>query len=242
MDWFKDIANDAEAVRAMRDDPELKELLDALNAKVAEHKWAYNFNWLGRPAIQLPQDIIAMQELLWAVQPDLVIETGVAHGGMLTLYASILELMGQGLAVGVDIEIRPHNRAALESHPLAHRMKLIEGSSTDEKIAAQVGGLAEGAQRVLVVLDSMHTHQHVVDEIALYADLVTPGSYLVVMDTIVEFLPEFQYPDRPWGVGDNPMTAVREFLARDDRFVTDEDFEAKLMFTSSPGGFLKRVK
>jgi cephalosporin hydroxylase len=206
------------------------------------YRYSYNFTWLGRPIIQYPPDVLAVQELIWRVKPDLVVETGVAHGGSLMLSASLLALLGgRGRVVGIDVEIRKANRAAIERHPLARRITLIEGSSTDEAVARRVRALAKG-RRVMVFLDSMHTHDHVRRELELYAPLVTAGSYLVVFDTIIEFLPKSFFPDRPWGPGDNPWTAVREFLKGNRRFTVDEAVERKLLFTVAPGGYLRCVK
>lgn len=204
-------------------------------------KYSYNFSWMGRPIIQYPQDMIAMQEILWDVRPDLVIETGIAHGGSLVYYASLCELMGHGAVVGIDIEIRAHNREAIETHPMFKRITLLEGSSTDPAIVSQVESMAAG-KRVLVVLDSNHTHDHVLAELQAYAPLVSVGSYCVVFDTIVEDLPAGLYPDRPWDVGNNPKTAAREYLRLDDRFEVDRDIEAKIQITVAPDGYLRRVR
>jgi cephalosporin hydroxylase len=205
-------------------------------------KYSYNFNWLGRPIIQFPQDMIALQEIIWTTRPDLIVETGIAHGGSLVFYASLLELLGNdGRVVGVDIEIRPHNRAALERHPLFKRITLMEGSSVDPSIVGQVAQLAESYARVMVVLDSDHTHAHVLEELRRYAMLVTPGNYLVVFDTVIEVLPDTAFPDRAWGKGNNPMTAVREFLRTNDQFEVDTDLGAKLLITAAPDGYLRRT-
>ena len=221
-------------------------------------KYSYNFSWLGRPIIQYPQDIVAVQELIWAVKPDVIIETGIAHGGSLVLSASILAMLDYADAfaagevldparpkrkvVGVDIEIRPHNREALEKHPMRPRMELIEGSSIDPAIIAQVKKHAEGKERVMVFLDSNHTHDHVLAELEAYAPLVTPGSYCVVFDTIVEDMPDDMFPNRPWGKGNNPKTAVWEFLKSHPEFEPDKTIENKLLITVAPNGFLKRLR
>jgi cephalosporin hydroxylase len=204
-------------------------------------KYSYHFEWMGRPIIQYPQDMIAMQEILWQVRPDLVIETGIAHGGSLVFYASILELIGHGRVLGIDIDIRPHNRLAIEAHPMKRRIDMIQASSIDPVLVAQVASMA-AAQRTLVVLDSNHTHRHVLAELQAYAPLVTVGSYCVVMDTVVEDLPASQSSGRPWGIGDNPKTAVREFLRTDDRFAVDTEIESKLLITVAPEGYLKRIR
>lgn len=210
---------------------------------VARLRYSYNFTWLGRPIIQFPQDILAIQEIVWRVQPDLIIETGVARGGSLMLYASLLELIGgTGQVLGIDIDIRQHNRVAIEDHPLAHRIALMQGDSTDEQLIESVRDVARGKERVMVALDSNHTHEHVARELALYAPLVTRGSYLVVFDTLIEDMPEDYFPDRPWGKGNNPKTAVREFLMTNDRFVIDDEYNSKLLITVAPEGYLRCVR
>ncbi len=204
------------------------------------HRYTYNFTWLGRPIIQYPQDIVAMQELIWAVAPDLIVETGIAHGGSLVMYASILELLGgDRRMLGIDVDIRSHNRTAIETHPLAHRIEMIEGSSVDERIAEQVHEHARGRARVMLVLDSNHTHEHVLRELQLYSPLVRTGSYIVVFDTVIERMSKSAFPDRPWGPGDNPWTAVQAFLAENDRFEIDHSIEDKLLVTVAPDGWLR---
>lgn len=206
-------------------------------------RYSYNFTWLGRPIIQYPQDIIAMQELIWQVKPDLIIETGIAHGGSIIFYASMLELIGgDGIVLGLDIDIREHNKVEIEKHSMFKRIKMIEGSSTDKQVVTQVNDIAQGKKRVLVILDSNHTHDHVLNEIELYSPLVTKNSYLVVFDTVIEDMPKDSFPDRPWGKGNNPKTAVWEFLENSDRFVIDKEFEKKLLITVAPDGYLKCIK
>ncbi|HVR48722.1 MAG TPA: cephalosporin hydroxylase family protein [Pseudorhodoferax sp.] len=229
-------------IAGFADDAEFRALSERWRAMALERKYMNNFSWLGRPMIQLPMDAMAMQELIWAVKPDLVIETGVAHGGSVVLSASMLELLGQGEVLGVDIEIRAHNREAIASHPLAHRIRLIEGSSVAPEVVAQVRAAAAGKQRVLVFLDSNHTHDHVLAELKAYADLVSVGSYCVVFDTFVEDMPDdYVWTDRPWGKGNNPKTAVWEFLRSHAGFQIDKSIEDKLLVTSAPDGFLRRV-
>jgi cephalosporin hydroxylase len=208
-----------------------------------KYKYSYNFTWMGRPIIQFPQDIMAMQEIIWNVKPDLIIETGIAHGGSLIYYASLLELIGKdGQVCGIDVDIREHNRVEIEKHPLTKRITMIEGSSIGESVVQQVRELAKEKDNVLVVLDSDHTHEHVCKELELYSPLVTRGSYLVVCDTVIEDMPHDFFPDRPWGKGNNPKTAVWEFLQKNDRFVVDKDIESKLLITVSPNGYLRCVK
>jgi cephalosporin hydroxylase len=197
---------------------------------------------MGRPIIQYPQDMIAMQEIIWELKPDLIIETGIAHGGSLIYYASLLELIGKGTVLGIDIDIRAHNRAEIEKHPMYKRIKMIQGSSVSEEVRDQVADIAKGQQTVLVCLDSNHTHEHVLAELQNYAPFVTKGSYLVVFDTIVEDMPGDYLPGRPWGPGDNPKTAVWQFLKENDAFVIDEAMDYKLQISVAPQGYLKRVK
>lgn len=227
----------------MAADREMQRLARAFLLKTLDYRYAYNFSWLGRPIIQYPQDIVALQEIVWRTKPRLIVETGVAHGGLTVFFASMLELLGgDGRVIGVDVEIRPPNRSAIEAHPLARRIALIEGSSTDPGVVAQVAQATKGRTPVMVVLDSDHTHEHVRRELASYAPMVTTGGYLVVLDTVVELMDEKAFPDRPWGRGDNPMTAVRQFLEADDRFTADVQIEEKLLITVAPGGYLRRVK
>lgn len=246
-----------ERIRAMTQDEALKSSAAEFTRRSITARYSYNFRWLGRPIIQYPQDMVAVQELVWSTRPDLIIETGIAHGGSLLLSASLLALLdiadateaGQVIdprqprrrVLGVDIDIREHNRRAIESHPLANRIEMIQGSSVDPDIIAKVARRAEGVGRVMVCLDSNHSHEHVLAELRAYAPLVTTGCHCVVFDTIVEKLPAGLYPDRPWDVGDNPMTAVAEFLATDNGFVVDTELEDKLLVSVAPGGYLKRV-
>lgn len=210
-------------------------------------KYSYHFEWLGRPIIQYPQDMVAMQEIIWATQPELIIETGIAHGGSLILSASMLELnaacggAADARVLGIDIDIRAHNRTAIEAHPMARRIDMIQGSSIAEDVVAQVKARAAGKKRVLVFLDSNHTHDHALAELEAYAGLVTPGSYCVVFDTVIEDMPASMFPDRPWGPGNNPKTAVRAWLPRHPEFEVDRAMEHKLLVTVAPEGFLRRV-
>lgn len=221
-----------------------------------QRKYVYNFEWLGRPIIQYPQDIVAVQELIWNVRPDVVIETGVAHGGSLVLSASMLALLdmsdaiengqsfdpriSQRKVIGVDIDIRAHNRAAIEAHPMSSRIRLVQGSSVDPAVVDQVRAQLTPGQRVMVFLDSMHTQAHVLSELNAYATLVTLGSYCVVFDTFVEDMPHHFFSDRPWDVGNNPKTAVLQWLPSHPQFEVDESLQNKLMVTVAPQGFLRR--
>lgn len=211
-------------------------------------KYSYHFFWLGRPIIQYPQDIVALQEIIWEVKPDLIIETGIAHGGSLIFSASmltLLEISGEikkGKVLGIDIDIREHNRVEIEKHSLSSKIKMIQGSSIDEVIVKQVYDFARSHRNILVVLDSNHTHEHVLAELNSYAPLVSKGSYCVVFDTIIEDLPDDMFPDRPWGKGNNPKTAVREYLKSHSEFEIDKSIESKLLITVAPDGYLKRIR
>jgi cephalosporin hydroxylase len=227
--------------------PRNKELVEAANQfNVESNKalYSYNFSWMGRPIIAYPQDMIAMQEIIWEVQPDLIIETGIAHGGSIIYYASLLELIGKnGRVLGIDIDIRVHNRALIEGHPMYKRIDMIEGSSIDPHIAEQVYAVAKNYQKILVCLDSNHTHDHVLQELHLYSKLVSKDSYCVVFDTIVEFLPTDYMPGgRPWNPGDSPHSAVSDYLNTTDHFVVDSSIDNKLLVSVAPGGYLKRIK
>ena len=233
---LKDNVNDSEFVNIS------KEWLE----KSFERKYMYNYRWMGRPIIQFPQDMIAVQELIWDIKPTKIIECGIAHGGSIIYYASLLELLSvsegiDGEVIGIDIDIRKHNRQRIEVHPMFKRITLIEGSSIDPSIIKSVHDLVTPEDRVLVLLDSNHTHEHVIGELNAYASLVTPQSYCVVFDTIVEDLPKGSFPNRPWDKGDNPKTAVWEFLKTNPQFEIDEDIEAKTLITVAPSGFLKRT-
>lgn len=230
---------------------------DWLEASMAR-QYVYNFHWLGRPIIQYPQDMVAMQDLIWRVRPDLVIETGIAHGGSLVLSASMLAMLDMCDAIeagttmdpkasrrkvlGIDIDIRNHNRAAIEAHPMASRIQMIQGSSIAPEVVEQVKAVAAGYKRVLVCLDSMHTHDHVLEELNAYAPLVSVGSYCVVFDTFVEDMPPRFFKDRPWDVGNNPKTAVWKYLKSHPEFEIDKSIENRLQVTVAPDGFLKRVR
>jgi cephalosporin hydroxylase len=221
----------------------LKKAASQFNIESNKAQYSYNFSWMGRPIIQYPQDMIAMQEIIWDVKPDLIIETGIAHGGSLIYYASLLELIGNGEVLGIDIDIRKHNRAEIEKHSMFKRIKMIEGSSIDENTANRVKQIAKEKERIVVCLDSNHTHEHVLRELELYAPLVSLNSYIVVFDTIVEDLPEGYFSQkRPWGIGNNPQTAVDEFLKNNSSFIVDETIDNKLLISVTPRGYLKRMK
>lgn len=234
--------SDKNLINRMRNDAELKKTtLDFIN-KTAEYNYTYNFSWLGRPIIQFPQDMIAIQEIIWNIKPDLVIETGIAHGGSLILSASILEMIGNGEVLGIDVDIHIHNKIEIEKHSLYKRIIMMEGSSIDNKLAKKVHNFSKGKERIVVLLDSNHTHDHVLRELELYSPLVTKDSYLVVFDTIIEDMPDHFFKDKPWGKGNNPKTAVWEFLKQNERFKIDKEIENKLMITVAPDGYLKCIK
>lgn len=244
-------------IASLGQDQDLQALSRIWVREISSHKWAYNFSWLGRPAIQFPNDAWAMQELIWAIKPDLIIETGIAHGGSLIFSASMLALLDMTDAIeagvtidpkissrkvlGIDIDIRAHNRSAIEAHPMASRIQMIQGSSIAPEIIEQVKQIARNYQRILVCLDSNHTHEHVLAELEAYAPLTSPGSYCCVFDTLIEDMPEDMFPDRPWGKGDNPKTAVWEFLKTHPEFEIDKSIQHKLLITVAPDGYLKRI-
>ena len=225
-------------------------------------KYSYNFSTLGRPIIQYPQDMIAIQEIIWKIKPDLIIETGIAHGGSLIMSASILALLdmcdvierkksgrvffnpekSKRKVLGIDIDIRSHNRKAIESHPMASRIQMIEGSSIDPLIIESVKKISKKYKSIMVLLDSNHTHEHVYKELKAYAKLVSIGSYCVVFDTIIEDVPNAMFLDRPWGIGNNPKTAVQEYLKSHPEFKIDKQIQNKLLITVAPDGYLKRIK
>lgn len=254
----------------LKRDRELKAQSKAWLLQTLPRHYSYNFRWMGRPIIQYPQDMVALQEIVWEVRPDLIIETGIAHGGSLILSASMLALLdycdaveagqmldprapGRRRVLGIDIDIRAHNRTAIETHPMAHRIDMIQGSSVEPEIVEQVREAAKRHDHVLVILDSNHTHDHVLAELEAYAPLTTPGSYCVVFDTVVEDLPDGMFSDRPWGKGDNPKTAVWEYLRRltqEGREAADGEplaleidkaIESKLLITVAPEGYLRRA-
>jgi len=242
----------------MASDESLQKDAMTLFNRVCEYRYSYNFSWMGRPIIQFPQDMVAMQELIMEVKPDLIIETGIAHGGSLIMNASLLAMLDYCDAIesgelldpakpkrrvlGVDIDIREHNRAAIEAHPMSNRIDMIQGSSIAPEIIKQVFDYAKNYKRVLISLDSNHTHAHVLAELEAYAPLTSKDSYCVVFDTVVEDMPQSLFPDRPWGPGDNPKTAVWEYLKTHPEFEIDKTIQNKLLITVAPDGYLKRVK
>ncbi|HIL24224.1 MAG TPA: cephalosporin hydroxylase [Verrucomicrobia bacterium] len=237
--FFAEVQDNLDGLRA---DASVRQATLDWVAAIAPHNYTYNFTWLGRPVIQFPQDLAALQEIIWDTRPNLIIETGIAHGGSLIFHASMLQLLGNaGRVLGIDIDIREHNRAEIEAHPMFERIEMIQGSAIDDAIAGQAAAVAATAERVMVVLDSNHTHAHVLRELELYAPLVTMGCYLVVCDTLIEDMPAGSFPNRPWDKGDNPRTAVDAFLKTTNRFEVDTAIDAKLQISVAPGGYLKCV-
>ena len=247
-----------ENIASLGEDKELWDSSVSWVERVNAYKYSYNFSWLGRPIIQFPQDVVGMQELIWKIKPDLIIETGIAHGGSLIFSASMLALLDMCEAIesesaldpnsskrkvlGIDIDIRAHNRSAIEAHPMASRIQMIQGSSIATEIIDQVHAIAANYKRVLVCLDSNHTHEHVLAELEAYAPLVSADSYCVVFDTLVEDMPEDMFQDRPWGKGDNPKTAAWQYLKTHSEFEIDNSMQHKLLITVAPDGYLKRVR
>lgn len=231
-------------IQSMGADEELRQKSLDWMLHADKYKYTYNFSWMGRPIIKFPADIVIQQELMWRLKPDLVIETGIAHGGSIVFTASMMEMMGiQGEVVGVDIDIRPHNRELIESHPMMKRITMYEGSSTDPVLVEKIQKHTVGKKCVIVILDSLHSHKHVYDELKAYAEMVTVGSYCILPDTFIEFFPKGYYShNRPWDVGDNPYTAMKQYLSETDLFETDNSLSQKAMITETIEGYLRRVK
>lgn len=255
-------------ISRMKGDSAFKGMSQMWQREAVRYKYGYNFSWMGRPIIQFPHDIYAAQELIWTVKPDLIIETGIAHGGSIILSASILAMLDYSDAVangetldpkksnrkvlGIDIDIRSHNREAIEAHPMAHMIHMIEGSSIDEGVIEQVHDVAKPYKNIMVMLDSNHTHAHVLAELQAYAPLIAKGSYCVVWDSGIEDLPDGFVTDRPWGKGNNPKSALLEYLdtldegqtmARDGealKLEIDDIIEHKIMVSAASSGFLRR--
>lgn len=231
------------AIKEMADDAQFKQQSRDWFEASHKHQYSYNFTWMGRPIIQYPQDIVAMQEIIWETKPEIIIETGVAHGGSLILYSSLLQLLGgDGRVLGIDIDIREHNRREIEAHPMSNRIDLLQGSSVDASVLDQVKEYVAGKSKVMVALDSNHTEEHVLEELRLYSPLVSTGCYLIVFDTCVENMSEQASVDRPWGPGNSPMSALRKFLEENDRFEVDSSIHNKLQITVAEHGFLRRVR
>jgi cephalosporin hydroxylase len=237
------IANDWTKIEAMNADYKSKDLLNNYFILAREHLYSYNFTWLGLPIIQHPADIMALQEIIWETRPDLVVETGIAHGGSLIFYASLLHLLdGGGRVLGIDIDIRSHNRERIETHPLSRYITMLEGSSLDYTVVEKVFQFAADYKKIMVVLDSSHTHDHVLQELFLYSPLVKKDCYLVVCDTRIEDMPAELFTGKLWEKGNNPKTAVWEFLKTNSRFVVDKNVEKRILLTGLPDGFLRCIR
>jgi cephalosporin hydroxylase len=229
------------ATAAAKDDRLRKTALDFI-VDSDKHGYGYQWTWLGLPMIQMPQDMIVTQEIIWQTKPDVIIETGIAWGGSVVLYASLLELVGKGEVVGIDLNLYDHVADQIMSYPFSKRIHLYKGSSTEPTIARKALSHVKPGQSVMVLLDSNHTHAHVLDELRIYAPHVTKGQYLVVSDTIVEDIPRQEHRTRPWGPGDNPKTALRAYLGETDRFEVDPYVNGKLLLTYSPEGYCRCIK
>lgn len=251
------VAECADEIDRQGSDTELKDATMRWMDLANRRKYSYHFQWLGRPIIQYPQDVLALQEIVFTTRPTVIVEAGIAHGGSLILSASLLRLLdlheasergdpsismvSERKVIGIDIDIRAHNREAIEKHPFSKSIDLIEGSSIDDVTIEKVKSLIPSNANVLVILDSNHTHDHVLAELRAYAPLVSPGNYCIVFDTVIEDMGDDMFPDRPWGKGDNPKTAVWEYLKEAPDFAIDRTIENKLMITVAPDGFLKRA-
>ena len=231
-----------EKVKRDMDDRDLRIANERYFESIVTSEYVRNFTWMGMPILQLPSDLMVMQELIWKIKPDYIIETGVAFGGMLVFYASILEAIGEGKVVGIDIDPREANMKALEHHRLKHRISVVKGSSIERKV---IEGVYNQVNRdvVMVSLDSNHTEEHVLQELVSYSPLVSIGSYIVVFDTSIEFYHKLdKNQDRLWGKGNNPYTAVQKFMDGNDEFVVDKEIEVRAGITAAPGGWLRRIK
>lgn len=239
-------------VEFQNNDLSLRKLSDDFMSQSHLLKYSYNFSWLGRPIIQYPQDIVSFQEIVFKVKPDLIIETGIAHGGSLILSASLLNLLDlyEGVnpyesnrkVVGIDIDIRSHNYKAIKEHPFNNKIEMIQGSSIDEEVVREIQNISSNFNKILVCLDSNHTHEHVYKELTLYSDFVSLGSYCIVFDTVIEKLPIDCCNDRPWSVGNNPLTAVNEWLNENKNFRVDKFYDQKSLISVAKGGFLERFQ
>ena len=231
-----------ENIKKMKNDNSLKKKSRDWMLHADKYKYTYNYSWLGRPIIKYPNDIVLLQEIIWDIKPDLIIETGIAHGGSIIFSASMLELIGNGEVLAIDIDIREHNLIEIKKHPLYKRITLLEGDSTSNKIVTDVYNIVENKNKIMVCLDSLHTHEHVKKELDIYSDMVSVDSYLILPDTFIEFFPEGYYDNRPWDVGNNPYTAMQEFLKENSNFIVDNERSDKLLITEAlGGGYLKRI-
>jgi len=229
-------------IKLMNEDDSLKKLSWKWFVETFKHRYPYNFTWLGLPIIQYPHDLHILQEIIWDVKPQIIIETGIARGGSLLFYASILMLLqNKGKVIGVDLDLREHNRKKILSHPMSKNIILLNGSSTDSSVIKKIKKHLTSAKRCLVALDSNHTHDHVLEELRTYSRFVSKNSFIIVFDTHCEFLPKKLIPDRPWGKGNSGFTAVKQFLKENKNFSL-EGIEKKTLISCAPYGFLKRIK
>ena len=238
--------NNKKIIKQMNEDKEFFKLTKKWLLQSLKHQYSYHFRWLGIPIIQYPQDMIATQEIIWRVKPDLIIETGIARGGSLIFSASILQMIGKGSVLGIDIDIKKHNKIAIEKHHLSKRITLIQGSSIDDQVVKKVKTIAKTKKRIMLFLDSNHTHEHVLKELELYSSLIKKGSYVIVFDTIINDIPNNWWSKhlspRPWNKKNNPKSAVKEFLLKNNRFKIDYTIENKILLTSANSGYLKCIK
>lgn len=229
--------------RSQFDDENMRKLAMDFVIESDKHNYGYQWTWLGMPIIQLPPDIIATQEIIWQNKPDVIIETGIAWGGSIVFYASILQLLGKGRVIGVDVVLPEKNRQAIMKYDFsAERIELHQGSSTDSSIVEAIKSQIKPGEKVMVVLDSNHTHEHVLDELRIYGPLVSEGQYMVVADTVIEYLPPHKERLRDWGPGNNPLSALKQYLTETDRFEIDLDIDAKVLTSFTPSGYLKCLK
>jgi len=232
-----------QAAREMSLDKELQDKALEVLVEADTHRWIHQSTWFGEPLLNLPQDMFAIQDIIWRTRPEFIIEVGVAWGGGMLFEATLLEMLGGQKVIGIDIFIPPDLRQRLSSHEkLSERLVLIEGSSIAAETLGQVKALLGGSRKVLVILDSYHTHEHVLNELRSYAPFIEKGQYLICGDTVVERIPAQLHRSRPWGPGNNPATAVKEFLSQTNRFVVDEKIDQRLLFSCHPGGYLQAVK
>jgi len=236
------VKRNLKVIKEMNNDKEFVKLSRKWFDKAYSYEYLYHFTWLGRPIIQFPNDLIVLQELIWETKPDLIIETGIARGGSLIFYASMLQLIGKGKVIGIDVDIRKHNRIEIEKHPMFKRIHMIENSSTKEETISKISKFTKNKKNIMVVLDSNHTYEHVLKELELYSNFVKKGNYLIVFDTMIDDMQDKMFKNRPWGKKNNPKIAVDEFLKKNKRFKMDKENNRKLMITSTPYGFLKCIK
>jgi len=230
-------------IKSMSRDKELKRKSISWMLHADKYKYTYNYRWMGIPIIKFPNDIVVLQEIIWKVKPDVIIETGIAHGGSIIFSATMMDLIGNnGLVIGIDVDIRKHNRLEIEKSKFYNRIKMIEGSSTSNKIVNKIKKYIKPKHKVMVFLDSNHTYSHVKNEIEIYSKLVTKNSYLVVEDTFTEYFPKNYFSNRPWDVGNNPIIAIKEFLKKNKNYKIDKNINDKLSITETFDGYLKRIK